>query len=147
MKQIYYEDVKVGGPIPTLVKHPTPRQLVLWAAASGEFSEMHYDKDYALERGFPGIIVHGMLMVSFLGQMVTGWMGEWGTLKKIKTSNRQFILVDEDITCKGSVTKKDIEDGEHLVELELWTENSKEKKCVLGMAQVILPQRADAADS
>ena len=86
-------------------------------------------------------------MVSFFGQMVTGWIGDWGTLKKIKTRNRQFILVDEDIICKGFVTKKDIEDGEHRVELELWAENSKGEKCILGMAQVTLPQCADAVDS
>ncbi len=93
-KQITYEDVVVGQPLPTLIKHPTPRQLVMWAGASGEFSEMHYDKDFALKMGFPGIIVHGMLMASFLVQVLTDWIGEWGTLRKIKTSNRQFVLVD-----------------------------------------------------
>lgn len=147
MEQIYYENVNVGDPLPTLIKHPTPRQLVLWACASGEFSEMHYDKEFALNKGFPGIIVHGMLVISFLGQMVTGWIGEWGTLKRIKTSNRQFILVDEDIICKGSVAKKYIENGEYQVELELWAEDGKGKKCVLGMAQVTLPQYANTSDS
>lgn len=147
MEQIYYEDVMVGDMLPTLVKHPTPRQLVQWASAAGEFSEMHYDKEFALAKGFPGIIVHGMLVVSFLGQMVTDWIGEWGTLKKTKTSNRRFILVDEDITCKGAVTKKEIEDGEHRVELELWAENSKGEKCVLGTAQVVLPLSDNASDS
>jgi len=147
VEQIYYEDVRVGDSLPTLVKHPTPRQLVMWACAAGEFSEMHYDKEFALNKGFPGIIVHGMLMVSFLGQMVTDWIGDWGTLKKIKTSNRQFILVDEDITCRGSITKRYMEDGEHRVELELWAEDGKGEKCILGVAQVTLPQCANASDS
>ena len=31
-----------------------------------------------------------------------------GTLKKIKTSNRQFVLVDQDILCKGTVTAKSL---------------------------------------
>lgn len=147
MKQIYYEDVRVGDPLPALLKHPTPRQLVMWACAAGEFSEMHYDREFAQSKGFPGIIVHGMLMASFLGQLVTDWMGDWGTLKKIRTSNRQFILVDEDIICRGSITEKYIEDGEPLVELELWAENEKGEKCVLGTAQVMLPQNADVGDS
>lgn len=141
-EQLYYEDIALGDSLPTLVKHTTPRQLVMWAGASGEFSEMHYDKDFALKKGFPGIVVHGMLVASFLAQMVTDWIGEWGTLKKISTSNRQFMLVDEDIICKGLVAKKYEEGGEDYVECEIWAENNKGEKFVLGTALVTLPYRA-----
>lgn len=143
-EQLYYEDISVGDPLPTVVKRPTPRQLVMWAGAAGEFSEMHYDKDYAQEKGFPGIIVHGMLAASFLGQMITDWMGDWGDLKQIKTSNRQFMLVNEDIICKGVVAKKYVEDSEHYVDINMWVENSKGEKCVSGAALVVLPERASA---
>jgi len=140
-KQMTYEEVVVGQSLPTLIKHPTPRQLVMWAGASGEFSEMHYDKDFALSKGFPGIIVHGMLMTSFLAQVLTDWMGEWGALKKIKTSNRQFMLVDRDIICKATVTDKYIQGDEHCVECELSAENSAGEKCVTATAVVTLPGR------
>ena len=30
-KQVFYEDIEVGSEVPTLVKHPTTRQLVKWA--------------------------------------------------------------------------------------------------------------------
>jgi acyl dehydratase len=143
-KQITYEDVVVGQPLPTLIKHPAPRQLVMWAGASGEFSEMHYDKEFALKMGFPGIIVHGMLMTSFLAQVLTDWMGEGGTLKKIKTSNRRFVLVDQDILCKGTVTAKYVREGEFTVECELWTENTAGEKCVTATAVVTLPEREKA---
>jgi len=140
-KQIFFEEVVVGQPLLTLIKHPTPRQLVMWAGASGEFSEMHYDKDFALSKGFPGIIVHGMLMTSFLTQLLTDWMGEWGTLKRIKTANRQFVLVDQDIICKGKVTNKYVQKSEHYVECELWAENETGEKCVTAVALVTLPER------
>jgi acyl dehydratase len=144
VKQITYEEVVVGQPLPTLIKHPTPRQLVMWAGASGEFSEMHYDKDFALKMGFPGIIVHGMLMTSFLIQVLTDWIGEWGALKKIKTSNRQFVLVDRDIICKGTVTHKYVRGDEHCVECDLSAENSENEKCVTATAVVVLPERGEA---
>ncbi len=139
--QIYYEDVAVGETLPTLIKHPTPRQLVMWAGASGEFSEMHYDKEFALQKGFPGIVVHGMLTTSFLAQVVTRWMGEKGTLKRIRTKNEQFILVNEDILCKGSVSKKYVEKNEHLVEFELRAESGKGERYVTATAIVALPSR------
>jgi acyl dehydratase len=139
-KQITYEEVVVGEPLPTLVKQPTPRQLVMWAGASQEFSEMHYDTEFALSMGFPGRIVHGMLMASFLGQVITDWMGELGTLKRIKTQNRQFVLVNERITCKGTVTRKYVKDGECCVECELSAENDKGEKCVTATVLVTLPE-------
>ena len=140
-QQIFYDNVVVGESLPTLIKHPTPRQLVMWAGVAGEFSEMHYDKEFALSRGFPGIIAHGMLITSFLAQMMTDWMGEWGTLKKIKTANRQFVLVDQDIVCKGKIVNKYIQGNEYLVECELWAESSSGEKFVTATALITLPDR------
>ena len=139
--QVYFEDVGIDDSLPTLMKRPTPRQLVMWAGASGEFSEMHYDKDFALQKGFPGIVVHGMLIASFLAQLITDWMGERAGLKRIKTRNEQFILVNEDIICKGSVAKKYVEKNDHYVECELWAEDGKGERCVSATAIVTLPVR------
>jgi acyl dehydratase len=139
--QIYYEDINAGMSLSTLTKRPTPRQLVMWAGAAGEFSEMHYDIDFARDKGFPGIIVHGMLMASFLAQMLTGWMGVRGVLKKLKTRNEQFLLVNEDIHCKGTVVKKFVEGPEHFVEVELAAEKSDGIRCVSATALVALPSR------
>ncbi len=49
-KQVFYEDVEVGMEIPPLVKTPSTRQLVMWAGASGDYYEIHYDKDFALKK-------------------------------------------------------------------------------------------------
>ena len=137
--QIYFEEIEIGQSIPSLVKHPTPRQLVMWAAASEEYYEIHYDKDFARERGLPGIIVHGMLQMSFLGQMITDWIGERGTVKKIRTSNRAITLPNQDLTCKGTVTRKYVENTENLVQCEMWLETEKGEKTVVGEALVSLP--------
>ena len=92
IEQRYYEDVEVDTYLPSLVKHPTPRQLVMWAGASGDFYEIHYNTDFALSRGLPGIIVHGDLTGAFLAQLLTDWMGEQGTFKKLRTTNRGMLL-------------------------------------------------------
>ena len=78
--QPYLDDVEVGLELPTLVKQPTTRQLVMYAGASGDFYEIHYDKDFAVDQGLPGVILHGALKSAFLAQVVTGWMGSEGRL-------------------------------------------------------------------
>lgn len=140
-KQVYYEDVQIGDEIPELVKHPTPRQLVMWAGASGDFYPIHYDRNFAAKEGLPGIIVHGDLTGAFLIQMMTDWIGEWGTFKKLQTSNRGMVFPDEDEFCRGKVSKKYVEAGENFVECEVWAENSKGEKRVVGTTIVTLPSR------
>jgi acyl dehydratase len=141
-KQVYYEDVEEGKEIPQLVKNPTTQQLVKWAGASGDYYQIHYDKDFALAAGLPGVIVHGRLKSSFLGQLLSDWVGEEGWVKKISVQHRGMDFPGEQLTCKGTVTKKYIQDGEHIVELEIWTENPRGEKTAPATATVLLPSRA-----
>ena len=139
---VFYEDIEVGSEAPALVKYPTTMQLVKFAGASGDYYQIHYDKDFALANGLPGVIVHGWLTLSFLGQMLTDWIGEQGTLVKLSGSYRGMNLVHEDIICNGKVNKKYIEDNQHYVRVEVWAENPQGDRTVSGSAVVRLPSRA-----
>ena len=140
-EQLYYEDVEVGMEIPPLVKHPSTCQLVKWAGASGDFYEIHYDKDFAQAAGLPGVIVHGRLKSAFLGQLLTDWIGEEGTVEKIAVRHRGMDFPGQQMLCKGRVTKKYSEDGKFLAECQIWTENPAGEKTAPGTALVSLPSR------
>lgn len=137
----YWEDVSEGMEIPSLEKKPTTRQLVQYAGASGDFYEIHYDKDFAVASGLPGPILHGALKSAFLAQLITDWIGEQGTLKKLSCQYRGMDVPGDTITCKGTVSKKYIEDGRHMVDCEIWLENSKGERTTPGRATVIVPSR------
>ncbi|MFQ6121871.1 MAG: MaoC/PaaZ C-terminal domain-containing protein [Dehalococcoidales bacterium] len=141
-EQVYYEDVTVDSEIPPLVKQSTTRQLVMWAGASGDYYAIHYDKDFAQSKGLPGVIVHGQLVASFLGQLITDWMGEQGTLSKLTCNYRGMNFPGEAITCRGKVSEKYIEDGKHYIECNIWAENAKGEKTVTGKAIVTVPARS-----
>ena len=140
-EQVYYEDIEAGSEIPALVRCPTTVQLVKFAGASGDYYPIHYDKDFAQAHGLPGVIVHGWLALSFLGQMLTDWMGEGGTLVKLSGSYRGMNLVGEDIICNGRVTRKYLEDNRYCVRIEMWAENPRGERTVSGSATVMLPSR------
>jgi len=141
-KQVFYEDVEVGSELPVLVKHPTTMQLVKWAGASGDYYPIHYDKDFAQANGLPGVIVHGWLTCSFLGQLVTDWIGEKGALVKLGCSYRAMLFPCQNITCKGKVTKKYVQDDKYYVDCEIWAENPNGERTTPGSATVILPFRS-----
>ncbi len=140
-KQLYYEDVVVGSDIPTLIKHPTTRQLVMWAGASSDYNEIHYDKDVALAQNLPGVICHGWVTASYVCQVITDWMGDEGTLKKLNIAFRGMLFPGQDVTCQGKVTKKYTEGKENLVECEVWAQNPKGEKTAPATAVVSLPSK------
>ncbi len=139
--QVYFEDVNVGDEIPKLVKNCSSQQLVFWAAGSGDFYQIHYDKDFAQGTGLPGIIVHGALKNAFLGQLVHDWVAPAGFVKKFGCSYRGMDYPNQDIVCRGVVTGKRQENGESLVDLDVWTENPQGQKTSPGTATVRLPAR------
>ena len=139
--QVYLEDIEQGAELPTLVKHPTTRQLVQYAGASGDFYEIHYDLEFAKSRGLPSVILQGALKSAFLGQIVTDWMGGQGTLRRLSVQYRDTDVPGAPIYGKGVVSAVSDKGGESLVECDLWLENGEGKKTTQGHAVVALPSR------
>ena len=125
---------QVGTALPELVKHPTTRQLVQYAGASGDFYEIHYDQDYARSTGLPGVILHGLLKAGFLAQLVTSWAGVQARLKRFDVSYRGLDQPGRPCRCRGVV--KSVEGG--TIELEIWTEDPEGNRTTLGNATVEL---------
>ena len=124
--------VAVGDEIPELVKHPTTRQLVQYAGAQGDFYEIHYDQEYARGVGLPGVILHGLLKAAFIGQLVTDWLGDRGTLKTFEVSYRGIDVPGKPYRCRGRVRRVDGSE----VELEVWGEDPEGNRTTLGTASV-----------
>lgn len=140
-EQVYFEDVHEGTELPILHKDPTTQQLVMYAGASGDFYQIHYDQEFARANGLPNVILHGALKNAFLGQLVTNWIGEYGTLKKLAVQYRGMDVPGTPVLCKGVVTKASLDDGEGVVECDIWLENSEGEKTTLGSTVVSLPLR------
>ncbi len=75
---------------------------------------------------------------------LTNWMGDDGFLKKLQASYRLFNQYGDIQYIKGKVTKKYIENGEHLVDAEVWCENQRGKITAPGKATIRLPSRFEA---
>lgn len=140
-KQIYFEDVKDGQEVPSISITPSSQQLVHWAAGSGDFYQIHYDQDFAKSTGLQGIIVHGALKHALLGRMLWEWVRYDGKIKRYAVSYRGMDVPGAEMKLKGTVTGKRQENGENLVDLEIWTENPDGQKTTPGTATVILPSR------
>ena len=138
MSKLYWEDIQEEQELPAITKEPTTRQLVRYAGASGDFYEIHYDKDYAVGNGLPGPILHGALKSAFLGQLVTDWIREGGTLRRLTCQYRGMDVPGDKLTASGKVTRKYEESGRRLVDCEIWLDNGQGERTTLGSATVEL---------
>ncbi|PWB65952.1 MAG: hypothetical protein C3F14_04885 [Deltaproteobacteria bacterium] len=134
-----YEEVSIGMEVPALIKETSSRMSARWAAASGDYDPIHYDRTYALNQKLPDIIVNGRLKIALLSQMMINWIGPQGSLEKIGAIHRGMDIVNDAVACKGEVVKKYVENGRKLLECRIWTENRQGEKTAQGNAVVALP--------
>ena len=135
--QLHIRDVEVGQELPPLVKRPPTRQLAMYAGASGDFYEIHYDKEFAQSEGLPGVILHGALKNAFLAQLMTDWIGPAGELRSLSVRYRDMDVPGDALTCKGRILEKD--DTAGTARCEIWLENGDGTKTTTGEALVSLP--------
>ena len=139
-EQIRWDDVSEGTEIGPVMRHPDTQQLVKYAGASGDYYQIHYDKDFAQGTGLEDVIIHGALKNAFLGSLVTDWMGPEGNLRRLSCQYRGMDIPGRPITARGLVTDKYESDGEYLVNCEIWLENEQGQRTTPGRATVSLPR-------
>lgn len=102
---------------------------------------VHSEVDFAQEIGVGGAYDYGCQRTSWLGNLMTHWMGDDGFLKKLYAEIRGFNVIGDTTWCKGKVAGKRIENGEHLVDCEIWGENQRGQITCPGKATVVLQHR------
>jgi acyl dehydratase len=139
--QRYFEDVQVGDEIPQLVKSPLQHlQLVRYAGASGDFNPLHTDPSVGETIGTGGIIAHGMLIMGFVGQMLSDYVGPQA-LRKFGVRFKGMTHLDDVITCSGQVTEKHEIDGQGLISGKVQAKDQNGDVKVAGTFTAALPLR------
>ena len=141
--QVYFDDVSVGQEIPSLTKDVNTVNILMYVAAVWLMDRIHFDHPYAVKRrGLPDIVAPGNMAGDYYVQLLTGWAGDRGRLRKVGLQFRNFMTPGNVLTCGGRVTAKAIEDGKGRVDLDLWIKNQDGVVCVPGKGVVELPLRA-----
>lgn len=102
---------------------------------------VHWDEAFALEVGAPGAYDYGPERCSWLTHQVTNWMGDDGFLRKAKCQIRRHNPDGDIVIIHGSVSRKHVEDGRHLVEIAQRAETHRGELSANGTAVVELPTR------
>ena len=121
---VHFHEVYEGMEIPELRHEATTRTLVQFAGATGDWYEVHYDREMAERNGLPDVILQGYLKKSWLAEAVVAWAGGPQKLRRLSAQYRGIDVPSrpgraQQFTVRGRVTRRWVENGEKLVELHL----------------------------
>ncbi|MBI2906353.1 MAG: MaoC family dehydratase N-terminal domain-containing protein [Chloroflexi bacterium] len=169
----FWEDVNVGDELKPVVKGPLSHgDLIAFAAgalgglahgaalreyrkhpawmyrdpktgATEAIARVHDQTEAAQGIAIPGAYDFGCQRLSWLGHLMTNWIGDDGFLKVLYGELRRFNVVGDTQWCKGKVTRKYIEDGEHLVDMDIWAMNQRHEITAPGHGTAVLPSKTD----
>jgi len=139
--QVYWDDVVEGQELPGCSLPLDPLRVHLQSSGSQDFHRQHNDEEFALKQGTPHLFMNTGFTQAALARVVLEWMGDEGLLKKFRMEMRKMHHPGDTLSVKAKVARKWEEDGEALVECEVWAENEREGVATPGKVVVALPKR------
>jgi acyl dehydratase len=104
----------------------------------------HWDSEFARRIGVPAAYDFGPERIAWLCSLMTYWCGDDGWLKRLRAEVRQFNVVGDLATLGGKVTGKREENGEALVDCDIWVRNQRGDDICWGNATVMLPRSSSS---
>jgi acyl dehydratase len=151
----FWEDTQIGEEMPAqergiltmteisrfgILVPPSLRRI----EARREILEVGFEREASQKRaGLENASDYGPQRICWLGQYITDWMGDDGTLKKVTGQVRHPNIIGDISVIKGKVTNKYVSAGEHRVDCEFRVENQAGLVTAPGQATVVLPIRTD----
>ena len=116
----------------------TRESLKAYAKASGDHNPIHIDKDLAQKFGLPDVIAHGMLVMSYLGKMLTNNFPQ-SALVNFSSQFVSMTNINDKLSCSGKITKKTTDISENVTyDFQLKVVNENGEKRISGKASIIM---------
>ena len=95
--------VAPGDALPP-VHHDVQRSdLVKYAGASGDFNPIHWNDEWAISVGLPGVIAHGMFSMGVAAGMISAYAGDPAAIKRLRVRFSAMIRPGQTLTVRGEV--------------------------------------------
>lgn len=102
---------------------------------------LHWDSQWAKAIGNPMAYDYGVLRQSWFFHQLADWIGDDGIVVRLEDSIRKFNYMGDTQFLTGEVTDVRVEDGRHLVDVELRMINQRGTETAYATAVVALPSR------
>ena len=106
---VTYEDLSVDDYFYTGNIDITETHIVNFAGISGDFFDVHMDREFALSKGFSGKIAHGLLVLSLVDGLKNRAPTQLNAIASLGWENWEFkapVCAGDSINCKITIVAK-----------------------------------------
>jgi acyl dehydratase len=129
--------IKEGSNLPSLKKAITQERIVRYAEASSDFNPIHVDETFAQQTELGGTIAHGMLIMSFMSQMMTVAFGlSWLRGGKLDVRFRTPARPGDTVTVRGGIRAIERRGQSTVIDCDVVCENQNGEPVITGVANV-----------
>lgn len=137
MKNHTYEELEIGQ-TGGLQKTVTAKDVLLFAAVSGDTNPAHLDPDYAEQTMFKGVIVHGMFSAGLISAVLgTRFPGPGTIYLGQELQFKRPVHINDTLDVVLTVASK--RDDKKIVTFDCLVTNQEGQKVVTGTATIIAP--------
>jgi acyl dehydratase len=128
----------IGDTLPEVERGPISRgALALFAGASNDHTFLHIDSDYAKAAGMPDVFAQGMLVMAYMGHLLTGLVRQ-EDLRSWKVRFVAITPIHATVRCSGEVRDIVDREGERCAVLDIVARIAGDQLVLSGEALVAL---------
>lgn len=133
-----WETLGEGQEIPPYRVTISKVQMMMYAAATWNPNQLHWDSDFSRKKGFANANIAGPMFGDYLAEMLVKWAGCPSRLRSLEYINRDMAFPGDTLICRGKVKGKRLQENTELIDCQVWVENQKGGILVQGSAVVSL---------
>ena len=131
--------VKSKTELPELIVGPVNiRHLAMFAVATAEFVDIHYDQAYARSLGLPDVIIQGLYKTTIIAQLLKNWTGNGNAIRWLSIQHRGMDVAGNTLKAGGRVIETSRQKDGKLTKCEVWIDNQHGQRTSIGTAGLII---------
>ena len=136
-------DIKVGYEVVPVILRISQEKMNLFSNRTAPRDDplgksapnIHTSEEMAKSVGFPGTVTEGLQICASISKLMTNFFGEgWIRGGKLSVNFIGIMGPGDTITIKGIVKEKTPEDSAIRITLDVWCENQRGEKTIVGVA-------------
>jgi acyl dehydratase len=145
-RQLFFEDIKVGDPLPDVLMRLPIYRLVAAAAGTRDFNSIHHNTQAAQAIGAPDMFASTWFLLGTWERLVRDYLGPVGDIRSIRDFRmRRFNLAGSTMIVRGAVVAAHDHGDAGTVEIRVECTVEGEITIGPGIVEATVPRRSRGA--
>ncbi len=143
-KKLDFEGADSGTPIEGVSITALSRvTLARFAGASDDYNAIHLDDKVAKASGKASVYAPSTLVMAYIGRMVQASL-TGASLRRYGLRLMKLLWPGDVLTCRGVIVETRKENGEYLVDMDVWADNQRGETVAKGRVLAVVPKDEEA---